>query len=283
MRDAGIELLARLAAPRPTTLRLPPTLVLLAHPDDEVIGLGSRLPRLRGAVFLTITDGAPPDGRDARANGFATPAAYARARRQEQFAALALAGVSASNVHSFECPDQQASLHLATLAHGVAGALRLTRSTVVVTHPHEGGHPDHDAAAFAVHAACALLAGEGREPPAIVEMTSYHAGPLGIEVGAFLGGDGAPGDAVEAILDDADLALRRRMLDLFVTQRRTIVHFRDITRERFRIAPACDFTRPPHTGELHYDRYAWGMTGERFCALAREALEALGIAEGACV
>src|SRR6185437_9724842 len=40
----------------------------------------------------------------------------------------------------------------------------------VFTHAYEGGHPDHDAVAFAVHAACRL----SDIPPAIVEMPYYH-------------------------------------------------------------------------------------------------------------
>ena len=47
--------------------------------------------------------------------------------------------------------------------------------------------------------------------------------------------------------------------------------------ERFRAAPLYDFTRPPHPGTLHYERHPWGMSGERFRALARAALEEMGL------
>ena len=45
---------------------------------------------------------------------------------------------------------------------------------VVLTHAYEGGHPDHDAVAFAVHRAAR------RTSAAVVEMPFYHAGPDGV-------------------------------------------------------------------------------------------------------
>jgi hypothetical protein len=41
--------------------------------------------------------------------------------------------------------------------------------------------------------------------------------------------------------------------------------------ERFRAAPAYDFTVSPHTGRLHYEHCNWGMTAERWREFARIA------------
>ena len=60
---------------------------------------------------------------------------------------------------------------------------------------------------------------------------------------------------------------KRAMLDCFTTQRATLAPF-GVDREPFRRAPAHDFTRPPHPGALHYERYDWGMTGARWRSLA---------------
>ena len=52
----------------------------------------------------------------------------------------------------------------------------------VLTHPYEGGHPDHDSVAFCVRAAVRLLArGGGGDAPEVAEMAFYHrrAGGLG--------------------------------------------------------------------------------------------------------
>jgi hypothetical protein len=48
--------------------------------------------------------------------------------------------------------------------------------------------------------------------------------------------------------------------------------------ERFRVAPAYDFRRPPHAGRLHYERWGWAISGARFRFLASEALGKLGLA-----
>jgi N-acetylglucosamine malate deacetylase 2 len=51
------------------------------------------------------------------------------------------------------------------------------RPEVIVTHSYEGGHPDHDACAFAVHHALELT--RAQPVPVIVEASFYHIGPQG--------------------------------------------------------------------------------------------------------
>jgi len=79
--------------------------------------------------------------------------------------------------------DQEASLNLAEISRGLAGVFGRLRPELVLEHPFEGGHPDHDTTAFAVHAACRLVAPERR--PELVEFTSYHGRGGQIETGFF--------------------------------------------------------------------------------------------------
>ncbi len=243
-----------------------PVLIVVAHPDDEVIGLGGQLARLRNVTILHVTDGAPRDGQDARAHGFTDVDAYARARRGELLAALALAGIGAERALELGIPDQQAALHLPELACRIARMIEARRPAILVTHPYEGGHPDHDATAFGVQAAVRCLG--AALPPLLLEMASYHAGSAGMETGRFLPAEGQ--DAVEITLSPAACALKQRMIDCFTSQKQVLAAFPPGA-EVLRAAPAYDFTHPPHAGRLFYEDFPWGMTGEGFRQLAAEA------------
>ena len=83
----------------------------------------------------------------------------------------------------------------------------------------------------------------------------------------------APG--VENVLGDEARRRKGSMLDCFETQRRMLGHF-PVDVERLRRAPQYDFRQPPHAGTLWYERFDWGMTGERFRALAGEAMRRSG-------
>ena len=65
-------------------------LVLVAHPDDEVIGFGALMQRMKQAVVVFATDGAPRDQYFWQPHG--SRHAYAEIRRQEAQQALAIAG-----------------------------------------------------------------------------------------------------------------------------------------------------------------------------------------------
>lgn len=163
------EVLARFSADGGAGVPAPRTLVVLAHPDDEIIALGGRLARFAQATFICVTDGAPRDCEDALAAGFSSCEEYARARRDELRAALAFAGVEARQLHFLGYPDQEAHVHLVEIAEQLMQRLSGYEPEVVVTHPFEGGHPDHDSTAFAVHAVCARFRSAGRPAPLIVE------------------------------------------------------------------------------------------------------------------
>lgn len=222
--------------------------------------------------IVTVTDGAPRHPADSEMAGYKSREDYAAARRQELLNALEVAAVPADRLHMLGLVDQEASFDMSGLANRIADVLRELRPTAVLTHPYEGGHPDHDATAFAVHAACVMLT----TPPEIYEFTSYHADPAeprAIRVGHFLPG----GDTGQLVpLSEKEVRLKQRMFDCYGSQSQMLRHF-PLHEERFRAAPAYEFTEAPHAGTLFYENFPWGMKGERWRHLAAETLRALAI------
>lgn len=260
----------------PESPAVPAALMVLAHPDDETVSAATLLPRLRLARFVYLTDGAPANLTDARRSGCATRAAYAELRRGETRSALESVGIAAGRVEFLDTVDQGAHRQLTALARWMEIEIRDRAPAVVLTHPYEGGHPDHDAAAFAVHTACRRIAATGCEPPAIVEFTSYHHdGRGGWRIGEFLEPAPrnalAPADAavrtaltvVTRVLTPAERALKARLLSCYRSQR-DVLRRVPLQLERFRPAPSYDFAAPPHPGTLLYETFGWGITGEEW-------------------
>lgn len=276
MTPAQAALLTVLAAPAGAAFPRPPvTMLVAAHPDDETVGAGSRLPRLAEARFVCVTDGAPRNGEDASRHGL-TPQEYARARRLELQTVLVRCGIAPSRLGYLDAPDQEASLLLVPLARQLAAGLREEGTEVILTHAYEGSHPDHDATAFVVHAAVALMRARGERAPAIVEMASHHRGPDDQRAWGFLPSPQGEDEAVMVALTPEEQRFKADLFASFETQQQTLSGF-PLDREGFRPAPRYDFLSPPHAGLLNYEHYAWGMHGERFRELAMEAMAQLGL------
>jgi LmbE family N-acetylglucosaminyl deacetylase len=241
---------------------MPRVLIVSPHPDDEVIGAGSCLPRLRDSVVLQVTDGAPSEMADALAAGYSTRSAYAAARHGELREAVGLCGLS--ETIELHIPDQTAAYRLTHLTQRIEQIIRRVQPEFLITVPYEGGHPDHDATAFAVHQACGRLV----TPPVIVEMLSYHHENSCCIMDRFLGEDQ---ETLTLQLSADEITFKRRLFQCFVSQQHVLKWF-PIRVEKFRVAPVYDFTQPPHEGQLYYEKFAWGLTGTRWCELAEQAL-----------
>jgi LmbE family N-acetylglucosaminyl deacetylase len=249
--------------------------LVTAHPDDETIGAGALLPRLSGVTVILATDGAPRNGGDAGRQGFTSAADYAFARSREFERVMMLAGVPVADRFCLGLPDQEAAMNLPRLTRALVRLFRERDTEIALTHSYEGGHPDHDAVAFAVHAAAALRSREGRDV-AVVEMPFYHLDGKDWAVQRFI-----PAPDVEETalpLREEDRAVKLEMLAAHRTQGETLSRF-DLDAERFRIAPDYDFAVLPNGGRLLYERYGWGMTGDRWRTLAAAASAELGLGD----
>lgn len=254
----------------------PRVLVVAAHPDDETIGVGGMFPRLAGSLqVLHVTDGAPRHRRQWGRQEFRDWDAYACQRHREVECALAVAGLNAADVcRRMEIMDSEVTLNLVPVTRRLMEILDETTPDVVITHPYEGGHTDHDATAFAMRAAVTLLAREGARTPALAEFTSYHNEGGEKVVNRFLPWDGAPETDVALTGEEKDM--KRRMYDCFVTQY-GVLRDMPIRLERYRPTPCYDFTQAPHAGRLRYERYPLGIRGKHWRQLAATAMEHLGL------
>jgi LmbE family N-acetylglucosaminyl deacetylase len=247
--------------------------LVVAHPDDEAIGAGAQLTRLHGVTVIHATNGAPRNLRAAVEHGFASPADYAFARARELERVMMLGGVPVADRFCLGLPDQDAASNLPRLARALVRLFDERATEVALTHAYEGGHPDHDAVAFAVHAAAAIRGSQGREI-GVVEMPFYHADGEGWSVQRFLPAPGV--EEISTPLDESGRRLKEEMLAAHKTQAETLKLFATGA-ERFRAAPPYAFGVLPNGGMLLYERYDWGMTGSRWLELVGAAAAELGM------
>lgn len=249
-------------------------LVVAAHPDDEVIGASWLLSRATTPVVVHVTDGAPHDVAlwppNLRAG---TRLDCAALRRREAEQALSLLGLPPPALLSLGYADQQAVHFLCDITHALWSLLAQREPAWVVTHPYEGGHPDHDATAVAVRAALMMRRRASQPLPRLLEMSSYHRAEGGLQTGTFL----PHGEReLRCRLTPVEREKKRAMLAAHHSQAEVLAAF-GCDEERYRRAPAIDVREPPHLGALHYETLPFGLLGERFRSLAADALARLGL------
>lgn len=237
------------------------TLVLVAHPDDETVGSGVLLQRMREPVVVFCTDGAPREESFWRQWG--SRLQYARMRQEEAQTALSLAGVTemaflaelAGDAERFV--DQELHRVIPDALIALNELVRRYRPEALLTLAYEGGHPDHDTCSFLG----SVLAREHHLPCWEFPLYSrFQAGEIVYQ--SFL----AP-EADEMLLgiEPAELEVKHRMLTAYSSQHPFLLEF-DPTVERFRPLHAYDYSQPPHPGPLNYQVWGWPVSGRELCA-----------------
>jgi len=230
------------------------TLVLAPHPDDEAVGCGMFMQRMREPVVAFLTDGAPQSRYFWARHG--TRRAYADFRRRESETALAVIGIERSRF----CPgvaDQE-------LFHNLEHAQRWLEAVIEAVHPDallatafEGGHPDHDACSV-----LACIAGRHHALP-VWEYPLYHRSVDGAVVNQQFRAVNGSEVVIEPATAEWDKKLH--MFSEYGSQREVLQHFLAET-ERFRPLADYDYTAPPHPGVLNYEAWQWGITGKELVA-----------------
>lgn len=247
-------------------------LVLVAHPDDETIGASALLGRLSGGVVAFCTDGAPNDRRFWSPDATGSRTEYAALRYKEAHAALQVLGIGSDKIVFLGGVDQDAICEVPKLVEALLSSLRKFKPDILITLAYEGGHPDHDAASLVAHIAVNQLQHEHR--PELVEMPLYHARDGQTVMAEFLPNlqDGTPPPPELIVqLSPEEIARKQQMVECHHSQRLVVQGF-PLEQERFRPAPAYDYSRPPHPGRLWYECRGWPMTGERWRRYATAAI-----------
>jgi N-acetylglucosamine malate deacetylase 2 len=244
-------------------------LIVASHPDDEVVGTGSLLQKIKKVSFLHSTDGAP---LNVTYNGL-SGTAYSELRYREFYNALKTASVIPQYHIKLGFIDQRTSFSLVELTMKMIEAIKFIKPDFIFLQPFEGGHPDHDSTTFAVHNAVELLKEEGICPK-LVEYTMYFNNNGLIQTGEFY-------SAVKPVcrkdLNTEEQQLKKKMLDCFSSQADTLKHFHTKF-EKFREAPIYNFTSV--LTKTFYDLFNWGITSRMWlknCRLASEDIKYLKI------
>jgi len=230
------------------------TLILVAHPDDEIIGFGAIMQRMRRPVVVFATDGAPRDQYFWKDYG--SREAYAEVRQQEARAALAIVGaepVFLSDRVPGGIADQELFRRLPEATEAFAGVIAEVRPEAILTLSYEGGHPDHDSACF-----IASVTGRQTQIP-VWEAPLYHRHPDGS--GAVQRFPQLSGDEVELKVDAEAMRKKVEMFHVYKSQRLVLDGFRPEV-ETFRPIAAYDFTKRPMPWKLNYEVWQWKMSGE---------------------
>jgi LmbE family N-acetylglucosaminyl deacetylase len=221
-------------------------LLLIPHPDDEVVGMAATIAAARdaGDTFfgLYLTDGIPaPEQLWRRERRHR--AARAERRCAEARAAAQILGIEP--VAFCGWPSRSLKAHLGEAAARIAALLSDRAIAALWVPAWEGGHQDHDAANFLA----ARTAG-GRP---ITEFAEYNRGGGGVRWNRFVQPNGSE---IELNLSPAQRAAKRSLLALYGSERANLSGAR-LKVESRRPLPAYDYARRPHEGALLRERFHW--------------------------
>jgi len=234
------------------------TVMLVAHPDDEVIAFGALMQRMNKALVVFATDGAPTNRQFWP--GYDSREAYAEVRRQEAREALRMVGaqpVFLSDHVTGGIADQELFRRLPQASLALDKLLAQFAPDCLMTLAYEGGHPDHDACCF-----IASSAGRRRKIP-VWESPLYHRNADGSR--AVQKFPELTGQEIDFRADGGAFQKKMAMFQTYKSQKLVLDGFHPET-EQFRPVANYDFTRPPMPWKLNYEIWQWPMTGSQVAA-----------------
>jgi N-acetylglucosamine malate deacetylase 1 len=225
-------------------------LILVPHPDDEVVGAAGAILRARASgadvTALDLTHGVPPrEHMWPRARGAAYDRRVARRRRE---AAAAARRLDIARIADTGRPARTLIGALAETLARVRAALDATGADTLWTPAYEGGNADHDGA----NAVAAVVS---RQRPAlrVFEFAEYSFAGGRTRSQEFIAGRGGE---IVLELSPEEREVKRRALADYASERGNLFYVRT-AREAFRPLPAHDYAAAPHAGTLFHERFHW--------------------------
>jgi len=222
-------------------------LILIPHPDDEVVGAAAAIERskARGAevIGMFLTTGVP----DLDTAWIRSRRRHARrvARRREE-AVVAARRMGLETVAFLDHPTRTLRLHLPKTLGVVREVIADKRPGVVWVPAFEGGHQDHDAA----NALASLLVSD----VPVWEFAEYGRADGVALKQTFPEGRGR---GLELELSPAEADEKRALLEIYRSERGNLRGI-GLERECFRpIPPSRDYSNPAHEGVPHWARFQW--------------------------
>jgi N-acetylglucosamine malate deacetylase 2 len=240
------------------------TVVLVAHPDDEVIACGALVQQMVRPIVVFATDGAPRDEQFWKPYG--SRENYAEVRRQEARAASFLGGtqtVFLSGRIQEGVADQELFRKVPAVVHVLEKLVADLCPHALLTLAYEGGHPDHDACCF-----IASVVGRRAGLP-VWEAPLYHRDQEGKKIVQNF--PTPTTKEVEVQIEGPLLVAKVEMFQTYESQKAMLESFGPEI-EIFRPLANYDFMRPPLPWKLNYEHWGWPMTGEEVAGEFRKYL-----------
>ena len=221
-------------------------LILIPHPDDEVVGCGTLIERAHATgaetFALALTTGVPSTDR-------LWP--WQRLDHQERIARRydeydrATTGLGLVDVGRLRIPTRTLKDHLHEALSLVSRAIQSVRPDRLWAPAYEGGHQDHDSANF--------LASLVRRRVEVWEFSEYSFSGGTVRSNQFT--ESRPGQiTIELTLSEQ--RRKQALLAGYRSERKNLRHIRT-QEESIRPLPDYDYARPPHELPLFYQRFQW--------------------------
>ena len=221
-------------------------LLLVPHPDDEVVGSCAAIARARAAgatvSALYLTNGVPTRNAlwawDRQRHN-----ERVEQRWQEAEAAAELLGLQI--IERRNLASRSLHRHMGDSLRAIRAAIQRCSAQAIWVPAYEGGHTDHDVTNF--------LASLLRDQLAVWEFAEYNNAGGRTSSQRFVASAG-PEEKIE--LTSEEVEVKQEALGLYASERGNLAHIRT-EQECFRPLAAYDYSRPPHEGTLFYARFHW--------------------------